>query len=237
MKEIPAALPLSNVPPTQDFSKLGFIYITLLGLVNQVVPHTGSWRPLATAVNYLVCIVPIVYMAFQAQPASTVGAQSDSGYSLFKLTYGYKLEIATHNNLLYVKIPPGKPPTVGQAPALQHIRLKAKIAETKRLKAQNITSTKELLPINSPVCILSGNRKKLDSVHWGPGRVIKYRPEHNTYLVKLQGAKNPIIKKYYRTCLRLSKGEHSTRLVPTSKQLQEHKVAAVKTKAPRDVPE
>ncbi|KAJ9071557.1 hypothetical protein DSO57_1035780 [Entomophthora muscae] len=79
MKEIPAAPPLPNAPPSQDFSKLGFIYITVLGLANQVAPHTGGWRPLATAANYLVCIAPIVYMALQAQPASTVGAQLDSG--------------------------------------------------------------------------------------------------------------------------------------------------------------
>ncbi|KAJ9084752.1 hypothetical protein DSO57_1020973 [Entomophthora muscae] len=78
MKEIPTAPPLPNAPPTQDFSKLGFIYITVLGLADQVVPHTGSWRPLATALNYLVQIAPIVYMAFQARPASPVGAQPDS---------------------------------------------------------------------------------------------------------------------------------------------------------------
>ncbi|KAJ9050625.1 hypothetical protein DSO57_1012827 [Entomophthora muscae] len=79
MKEIPTAPPLPEAPPTQDFSKLGLIYITVLGLANQVVPHTGSWHPLATALNYLVCIAPIVYMAFQAQPASLVGVQPDSG--------------------------------------------------------------------------------------------------------------------------------------------------------------
>ncbi|KAJ9084352.1 hypothetical protein DSO57_1025455 [Entomophthora muscae] len=78
MKDIPTAPPLPNAPPTQDFSKLGFVYITVLGLANQVVPHTGSWRPLATALNYLVRIVPIVYMAFQARPASPVGVQLDS---------------------------------------------------------------------------------------------------------------------------------------------------------------
>ncbi|KAJ9054146.1 hypothetical protein DSO57_1017621 [Entomophthora muscae] len=70
MKEIPAAPPLPNVPPSQDF---------ILGLADQVVPHTGSCRPLATAVNYLVQIVPIVYIAFQAWPASPVGVQLDSG--------------------------------------------------------------------------------------------------------------------------------------------------------------
>ncbi|KAJ9078381.1 hypothetical protein DSO57_1007097 [Entomophthora muscae] len=79
MKEMPTAPPLPDAPPTQDFSKLGFIYITVLGLVNQVVPHTGSWHPLATALNYLVHIAPIVYMAFQARPASPVGVQPDSG--------------------------------------------------------------------------------------------------------------------------------------------------------------
>ncbi|KAJ9068103.1 hypothetical protein DSO57_1032017 [Entomophthora muscae] len=70
--------PLPNVPPAQDFSKLGFVYITVLGLANQVVPHTGSMRPLATAVNYLVRIAPIVYMAFQAWPTSLVGVHPNS---------------------------------------------------------------------------------------------------------------------------------------------------------------
>ncbi|KAJ9064912.1 hypothetical protein DSO57_1025438 [Entomophthora muscae] len=79
MKEIPTASPLPNAPPTQDFSKLGFVYITVLGLADQVVPHTGNWRPLATALNYLVYIELIVYMAFQARPASPVGVQPDSG--------------------------------------------------------------------------------------------------------------------------------------------------------------
>ncbi|KAJ9054720.1 hypothetical protein DSO57_1011261 [Entomophthora muscae] len=78
MKEISTAPPLPNAPPTQDFSKLGFVYITVLGLANQVVPHTGSWRPLVTALNYLVWIAPIVYMAFQARPTSPVGVQLDS---------------------------------------------------------------------------------------------------------------------------------------------------------------
>ncbi|KAJ9055270.1 hypothetical protein DSO57_1005677 [Entomophthora muscae] len=63
MKEIPTTPPPPNAPPAQDFSKLRFFYITVLGLGNQVVPHTGSWCPLATAVNYLVRIAPIVYMA------------------------------------------------------------------------------------------------------------------------------------------------------------------------------
>ncbi|KAJ9073367.1 hypothetical protein DSO57_1017247 [Entomophthora muscae] len=85
MKKTPTAPPLPNVPPTQDFSKLGFVYITVLGLADQVVPHTGSWRPLATALNYLVWNAPIVYMAFQAWPASPVGAQPDSdmGHDIF----------------------------------------------------------------------------------------------------------------------------------------------------------
>ncbi|KAJ9050205.1 hypothetical protein DSO57_1016533 [Entomophthora muscae] len=75
MKDIPTSPPL---PPAQDFSKLGFVYITVLGLADQVVPHTESWRPLATALNYLIRIASIVYMAFQARPASPVGVQPDS---------------------------------------------------------------------------------------------------------------------------------------------------------------
>ncbi|KAJ9076284.1 hypothetical protein DSO57_1027694 [Entomophthora muscae] len=70
---------LPTVPPAQDFSKLGFVYITVLGLADQAVPHTGSWRSLATAINYMIRITPIVYLAFQAQPASPVEVQLDSG--------------------------------------------------------------------------------------------------------------------------------------------------------------
>ncbi|KAJ9078174.1 hypothetical protein DSO57_1009587 [Entomophthora muscae] len=72
-------LSLPNEPPAQDFSKLGFVYITVLRLGNQVVPHTWSMRSLVTTVNYLVRIAPTVYMAFQAQPASPMGVQPDSG--------------------------------------------------------------------------------------------------------------------------------------------------------------
>ncbi|KAJ9061359.1 hypothetical protein DSO57_1021544 [Entomophthora muscae] len=80
--------PLTNTPPAQDFSKLGFVYITVLGLTNQVVPHTGSWCLLAIAVNYLVRIAPIVYMAFRAWPASPVGAQTGSGMGCETLSEG-----------------------------------------------------------------------------------------------------------------------------------------------------
>ncbi|KAJ9052923.1 hypothetical protein DSO57_1029253 [Entomophthora muscae] len=79
MKEIPSTPFFPNVTPSQDFSKLGFVYITVLGLADQVAPHTESWRPLATAVNYIVRIALIVYMNFQAQPSSPVGVQPDSG--------------------------------------------------------------------------------------------------------------------------------------------------------------
>ncbi|KAJ9049871.1 hypothetical protein DSO57_1020165 [Entomophthora muscae] len=79
MLDIPLTPPLSTVPPAQDFSKLGFVYITVLGLADQVVPHTGNWQSLAAAVNYLARIAPIVYLAFQAWPAFPVGAQPDSG--------------------------------------------------------------------------------------------------------------------------------------------------------------
>ncbi|KAJ9086580.1 hypothetical protein DSO57_1002705 [Entomophthora muscae] len=53
----------------------------MLGLANQVMTHTESWRPWATAVNHLERLSPIVYMAFQFQPAFPVGVQLDSGMS------------------------------------------------------------------------------------------------------------------------------------------------------------
>ncbi|KAJ9090211.1 hypothetical protein DSO57_1004789 [Entomophthora muscae] len=72
MKEIPLTSPC----PTCLLPRTSASWV--LGLANQVVPHTGSWRPLATAVNYLVRIAPIVYMAFQAWLSSPVGVQPDS---------------------------------------------------------------------------------------------------------------------------------------------------------------
>ncbi|KAJ9056344.1 hypothetical protein DSO57_1034164 [Entomophthora muscae] len=79
MLEIPPTPPLPTVSPAQDFSKLGFVYITILGLANWVVPHTGNWQSLATAVKYLASIAPIVYLAFQDRPTSPEGVQLDSG--------------------------------------------------------------------------------------------------------------------------------------------------------------
>ncbi|KAJ9048298.1 hypothetical protein DSO57_1036432 [Entomophthora muscae] len=79
MLEISPTSPLPTVPPAQDFINLGFVYITVLGIANQGVPYTGSWCFLATSDNYLVRIAPIVYLAFQAWPASPAGVQLDSG--------------------------------------------------------------------------------------------------------------------------------------------------------------
>ncbi|KAJ9070070.1 hypothetical protein DSO57_1012126 [Entomophthora muscae] len=86
MKEIATPPPLPNMPPAHDFNRLGFVYIKVLGMVNQVVPYTRSWHPLTTAVSYLVRIAPIVYMAFQAQPASPGGVQPDSD-GVFEMEY------------------------------------------------------------------------------------------------------------------------------------------------------
>ncbi|KAJ9051283.1 hypothetical protein DSO57_1005871 [Entomophthora muscae] len=102
MKDIPTAPPLPDAPPTQDFSKLGFVYITVLGLADQVVPHTWSWRPLATALRYLVCIAPIVYMAFQARPASPVEVQSDSSIGRDKCPEFYTEDALMLSQVIYL---------------------------------------------------------------------------------------------------------------------------------------
>ncbi|KAJ9090269.1 hypothetical protein DSO57_1004179 [Entomophthora muscae] len=42
----PPTIPLAQeAPSTQDFCKIGSVYITVLGLADQAVPHTGSWCP------------------------------------------------------------------------------------------------------------------------------------------------------------------------------------------------
>ncbi|KAJ9077065.1 hypothetical protein DSO57_1020324 [Entomophthora muscae] len=75
------------MPPAQDFR-----------LTNQVVPHTGNRQSLATAVNYLARIAPIVYLAFQDWPSRTglpdwpsspAGVQPDSGMDHDKLCEKY----------------------------------------------------------------------------------------------------------------------------------------------------
>ncbi|KAJ9078712.1 hypothetical protein DSO57_1003983 [Entomophthora muscae] len=48
MLEIPPTPPLPTVPTSQDFSKLGFFYITVLGLANQALSHTEILRLLCT---------------------------------------------------------------------------------------------------------------------------------------------------------------------------------------------
>ncbi|KAJ9085164.1 hypothetical protein DSO57_1016501 [Entomophthora muscae] len=138
MKDIPTTPPLPDAPPTQDFSKLGLVYITVLGLANQVVPHTGSWL-LATALNYLVCIASIVYMAFQAWPASPVGDQPDSGmdcdtchhlsnlarlsFTWCEATYGWLSTMVSHTKGWIKKLAPqlvGLPYVCGMIESMNH---------------------------------------------------------------------------------------------------------------------
>ncbi|KAJ9064089.1 hypothetical protein DSO57_1034031 [Entomophthora muscae] len=68
-------LPLIPSASSYDYSKLGFAYLTMLGLTEQVIPHMGVWRPWATAANYVMWMAPVIYWAFQAQPfPSTKGS-------------------------------------------------------------------------------------------------------------------------------------------------------------------
>ncbi|KAJ9089174.1 hypothetical protein DSO57_1015502 [Entomophthora muscae] len=74
VKEIRATTPFPDALPAHDFSKLGFVYLTVLGLTNQVMPHPRNWHPWATAANHLVRMAHILHMAFQAWPASPEGS-------------------------------------------------------------------------------------------------------------------------------------------------------------------
>ncbi|KAJ9064528.1 hypothetical protein DSO57_1029616 [Entomophthora muscae] len=68
-------LPLIPSASSYDYSKLGFSYLTMLGLTEQVIPHMGVWKPWATAANYVMQVAPVIYWAFQAQPfPSTKGS-------------------------------------------------------------------------------------------------------------------------------------------------------------------
>ncbi|KAJ9078485.1 hypothetical protein DSO57_1006260 [Entomophthora muscae] len=57
MSAVTGELPCVPSASSYDYSKLGFVYLTMLGLTEQVIPHMGVWRPWATAVNYVMQIV------------------------------------------------------------------------------------------------------------------------------------------------------------------------------------
>ncbi|KAJ9090646.1 hypothetical protein DSO57_1000494 [Entomophthora muscae] len=68
-------LPLIPSASSYDYSKLGFAYLIILGLTEQVITHMGVWHPWATAANYVMQMAPVIYWAFQAQPfPSTKGS-------------------------------------------------------------------------------------------------------------------------------------------------------------------
>ncbi|KAJ9070604.1 hypothetical protein DSO57_1006019 [Entomophthora muscae] len=68
MSATTGVLSLVNSILSYNYNKLGFVYLTMLELAEQVVPHMRVWRPWATAANYVMRMAPIIYWAFQAQP-------------------------------------------------------------------------------------------------------------------------------------------------------------------------
>ncbi|KAJ9085180.1 hypothetical protein DSO57_1016335 [Entomophthora muscae] len=77
-------LPFVPSASPYDYSKLGVACLTMLGLTEKVIPHMGVWHPWATADNYVMWMVPVIYWAFQAQlfpstecsPGSTPGHEN-----------------------------------------------------------------------------------------------------------------------------------------------------------------
>ncbi|KAJ9079252.1 hypothetical protein DSO57_1037362 [Entomophthora muscae] len=68
-------LSLGNIILPYDYSTLGFAYLTMLGLAEQVISHMRVWCPWATTANYVMRMAPIIYWAFQARPfLSTEGS-------------------------------------------------------------------------------------------------------------------------------------------------------------------
>ncbi|KAJ9085495.1 hypothetical protein DSO57_1013324 [Entomophthora muscae] len=99
MEEIPLT------PPCPRIQQVGVCLHHSIRPGHFTVPHNGSWRPLATVVNYLVRIAPIVYMTFQTHPTSPEGVQPDSGSSLlnsgtdctlFNIKFLNKFKLATN---------------------------------------------------------------------------------------------------------------------------------------------
>ncbi|KAJ9071027.1 hypothetical protein DSO57_1001275 [Entomophthora muscae] len=59
-------LSLVSSVSSYDFSKLGFAYLIILGLSEQLISHIEVWRPWATAANYVMKMTPVICWAFQA---------------------------------------------------------------------------------------------------------------------------------------------------------------------------
>ncbi|KAJ9076769.1 hypothetical protein DSO57_1023080 [Entomophthora muscae] len=133
MLEIPPTSHLTTVPPAQDF---------ILGLADQAVPHTRSWCFLATAINYLVRIAPIVYLAFQAWPASPVEVQLDSGMGhdrRFKNSSGHKLEIKAFWDSQAINLKKLQASGRGSNPeTLDHLKSSKIIDELVIIKSKNL---------------------------------------------------------------------------------------------------
>ncbi|KAJ9077594.1 hypothetical protein DSO57_1015218 [Entomophthora muscae] len=74
---------VTNIP-SYDYRKIGFTYFAILGLAEQVIPHMGVWRPWATAANYAMRMVPVIYWAFQARPfpSTKVSPESNLGHDM-----------------------------------------------------------------------------------------------------------------------------------------------------------
>ncbi|KAJ9053851.1 hypothetical protein DSO57_1020294 [Entomophthora muscae] len=77
-------LPLVPSASSNNYSKLGFAYLTILGLTEKVIPHMGVWRPWATAANYEMWMSPVIYWAFQAQPFSSTKGSPESNPGHYK---------------------------------------------------------------------------------------------------------------------------------------------------------
>ncbi|KAJ9082450.1 hypothetical protein DSO57_1004371 [Entomophthora muscae] len=63
-------LSLVNIIPSYSYSKLGFGYLNMLRLAEEVISHMIVWCPWATAANYVMKIALVIYWALQDRPFS-----------------------------------------------------------------------------------------------------------------------------------------------------------------------
>ncbi|KAJ9085854.1 hypothetical protein DSO57_1009961 [Entomophthora muscae] len=74
-------LPLVPSASSYDYSKLGFAYLTMMGLTEQVIHHMGVWRPWATASNYVMQMAPVIYWDFPSTKGSPGSNPGHDKYS------------------------------------------------------------------------------------------------------------------------------------------------------------
>ncbi|KAJ9054832.1 hypothetical protein DSO57_1010246 [Entomophthora muscae] len=67
-KPMPAAT--TKLPPIHTNKLFGIVYITLMGVIDTIVPAAGPWLWVGKSMSYLIKLVPILWWTLPTQTAT-----------------------------------------------------------------------------------------------------------------------------------------------------------------------